>query len=56
MQQRRGNGSGDRGKNHGSGTLEVQAPGRSGSPQPHFIFITAVDDFAVRTFDVDALD
>jgi hypothetical protein len=23
---------------------------------PHFIFITAVDDFAVRAFDVDALD
>jgi two-component system, LytTR family, response regulator len=45
--------------------LDVQMPGRSGfevieaaDPDrcPYFVFITAFDDFAVRAFDVHALD
>jgi two-component system, LytTR family, response regulator len=45
--------------------LDVQMPGRSGFEviestdpyrRPYFIFVTAFDDFAVRAFDVHALD
>lgn len=45
--------------------LDVQMPGRSGfeviesarpDRRPYFILITAFDDFAVRAFDVNALD
>jgi two-component system LytT family response regulator len=45
--------------------LDVQMPGRSGfevmeavkdNDCPYFILITAFDDFAIRAFDVDALD
>jgi two-component system, LytTR family, response regulator len=45
--------------------LDVQMPGKSGfevidavgpSERPHFVFVTAFDEFAVRAFEVNALD
>ena len=44
--------------------LDIQMPGRSGfdligllpSPQPQVIFVTAYDEFALRAFEVNALD